>query len=389
MLPVDVVAFMARFGMGPDDVKTVETMLRSTIVGMMQDALKGANVVTSSRQRRHEKTAQRDDTASQPATAAERAKARRDRIALLRAKLENHGIKTTARQAIGELTALCDKAGIDVEPVDVVTASSRCRHAKPNERDDVSGHVVTARDDIQAQSAENRQSVRDDMGGKNAPASRARESALDSKNITNHSSTSHRYRDDKRDDIADPRGEPKANPRFIAFCHRAGMNRFPSDLGRMIEEWERAGFDFDLDVLPVVARVANELSRAGKPPAYKARFFDDSIRRAKAEEDAQAAAATRARERAQATVIESAERFALDAFDSAEYLVDCEDQPKDDWPESRIVKDAKMAADAMRDLSRAIELGIDLRALAQRERRQLIGVEWFERQLAAQLETAK
>jgi hypothetical protein len=77
----------------------------------------------------------------------------------------------------------------------------------------------------------------------------------------------------KKSENQNPRNEPPPNPKFAKFIHAAGMANFPSDLGKMLDLWERDGMDFDFTVIPAVERLAEKRRKDGGKQPYTASYL--------------------------------------------------------------------------------------------------------------------
>ena len=75
-----------------------------------------------------------------------------------------------------------------------------------------------------------------------------------------------------------PRNEPGPNPRFAAVIAAAGIATFPSDLGDMLDEWDRDGIDFDMSVVPAIREAARQNRENGGRPVFRIRYFDQAVR---------------------------------------------------------------------------------------------------------------
>lgn len=83
-----------------------------------------------------------------------------------------------------------------------------------------------------------------------------------------------------------PPPEQFGDPQLVAVMKAGGFVSPPQDAG-LIREWVEIGADFDRDIIPIVTRVADEVTtRTGRAP-FKLKLFDAAIRQKVAEDDAE------------------------------------------------------------------------------------------------------
>lgn len=146
----------------------------------------------------------------------------------------------------------------------------------------------------------------------------------------------------KKPESQNPRNEPQPNPKFAKFIHAAGMANFPSDLGKMLDLWERDGMDFDFTVIPAVERLAEKRRKDGGKQPYTASYFDSAVREMFAEDKALEAA--RERRLADNAKIENQmkERDIREATSDVEWVLDWRKTPPgtDGRPIDRLLDEA-------------------------------------------------
>jgi hypothetical protein len=146
----------------------------------------------------------------------------------------------------------------------------------------------------------------------------------------------------KKSENQNPRNEPPPNPKFAKFIHAAGMANFPSDLGKMLDLWERDGMDFDFTVIPAVERLAEKRRKDGGKQPYTASYFDSAVREMFAED--KAAETARERRLAENAKIENdmKERDIREATYDVEWVLDWRKTPPgtDGRPIDRLLDEA-------------------------------------------------